>query len=52
MTFFISNCDELGKPKDKPIECQICGYVSPTEGSHRSHKGNAHHKGSEQMYHV
>jgi len=52
MTKFISNCDSKGIPKDKPITCTICGFVSQSEGSHRSHKGNAHHKDSDNSYHV
>jgi len=51
MTNFISNCDERGIPKEKPITCSICGFISKNIGGHNSHKGNMHHKGNSDTQH-
>jgi len=51
MTFLISECDAEGIPKEKPIECQICGFISQSRRGHNTHKGMMHHKGNKTTQH-
>jgi len=50
IVFYISECDELGKPVFRPIKCRICGFTSLTERQHNSHKGR-HHRGNTDTLH-
>lgn len=49
--YFMSQCNELGIPKFRPITCRICGFIAKSERSYNSHKGNAHHKGDQRTQH-
>jgi len=48
--YFMSKLDENGTPKDGPIKCSSCDFISKDERGHKHHI-SVHRRGKVHSYH-
>jgi len=48
--YYMSKLDEEGKPKDGPIKCSVCHFISKNEVGHKHHIA-VHRRDKPHSYH-